>query len=336
MKNLLIIFFTMIAFNLLSVPIMTDVNISEGDSIIIKYDITNFEQGIKIDLGCFKGQTNVKIDTARVKGDFSIIKSKPHYRISINKSALPSDFTLKEYIILPKMLYNGRIYYEMQKINTGSYPIKTEDNVIEMVDTHQFYISKFEITNEQFEAFVNADGYEFQEYWEISPNLMSKNDIGWYYLAKFKMTLPLGWDFRNTPYYQKADSNFKYGPVSNVRWFEIYAFSNWMDCELPTFDQMRVGFSLSKSSGKSIYSGITEFHNGTFPIQKIHDGVAEWLESGVEPTSMSCAGCNEMYFIENSSEYLQDNISYAVKCPLFRAPFLGARIVVNTNKSKIK
>lgn len=332
----MIILFATMAFKLLSIPILTDVSITDNESITIKYKIVNFEKDIEIELGCFKNQTEIKINTNHIKGDIFSIQSKQNYSISINKLGLPKDFNLKEYRILPKMIYQDRIYYEMQEIKKGSYPLKSKDNVIELIDTYKFYISKFEITNEQFAAFVDADGYEFQEYWDVSSNLMSKNDIGWYYLAKFKMALPLEWSFKDLPYYQKASSNFKYGPVTDIRWFEAHAFANWMQCELPTFDQMCVGFALSKSSADSMFTGIAEFSNGKYPIQKIHDGVAEWLESGVEPTSMSCAGCNEMYFIENSSDYLQDNISYAVKCPLFRAPFLGSRIVINANRSKIK
>ncbi|MDO9577686.1 MAG: SUMF1/EgtB/PvdO family nonheme iron enzyme [Candidatus Cloacimonadales bacterium] len=83
--------------------------------------------------------------------------------------------------------------------------------MIEMISTKEFYISKFEVTNEQFRAFVNDDGYEFQEYWMVDPALMSKSGIGWIYQAKYRMTLPFEWSFSNNPFWRKAESNFIYG-----------------------------------------------------------------------------------------------------------------------------
>ena len=318
-----------------AIPILTDVTVSNlPDTVKVEFNLINLpSDSVSIQIACIKDTIEVKIPPK------SILKTNPaegKNEIKILKNALPKDFNLTAYRVFPKLIHNGRIYYEMKKFDRGSYPYVVEKNVMDVVTVNKFYISKFEATNEQFRAFVNADGYEFQEYWEISPKLMSKNDIGWYYLSKYKMTLPHGWSFKEKPYYKKAVSHFKYGPVTNIRWFEAYAFANWMGYELPSFEQMQVAFSKSKVSKSKMYSGITDFINGKYPLQKIRDGVSEWLESGVEPNSMACAGCNEMYFIENNSDYVLDKLSYTVKCPLFRAPFLGTRFVINTDRKKIK
>ena len=333
MKNYLLFILIFFSMALNAVPILTNVFIKNADSLYISFEILNLDAKFtKLDVACFNDSIEYKINA-----DFeSKILNEGMNDISIKKELLPQDFDLKRYKILPKLLYKGRIYYEMKKINGGSYPYSVDKKTMELVTVRDYYISKFEITNEQFAAFVNADGYEFQEYWEISSNLMSKEDIGWYYLSKYKMTLPHGWSFKENPFYKKAPSHFRYSPVTNIRWFEAYAFANWMECELPTFEQMQVAFVKSKVSGKGKFSGISEFKNGKYPLQKIRDGVSEWLESGVEPNSIACAGCNEMYLIENNSDYVLDKLSYAVKCPLFRAPFLGSRIVINTDRSRIK
>ena len=334
MKFGIIIFLMILQTLLTAVPILTDVSISDSSDVRINFKIENLpEDNVRLEVVCFNDSTELQIFSSAEK-DCSL--KEGFNTITIKKSVFPDDYNVTKYMILPKLIYNGRIYYEMQVIKSGSYPYNVEKGIMDLVTVKKFYISKFEITNEQFEAFVNADGYEFQEYWEISPKLMGKSDIGWYYLSKYKMTLPHGWKFANKPYYKDADSHLKYGPVTNIRWFEAYAFANWMGYELPTFEQMKVAFIKSKQSHKAMYSGITEFINGRFPLQKIKDGVSEWLESGVEPNSISCAGCNEMYFIENNSDYMPDKISYSVKCPLFRAPFLGARLVKNTDRESIK
>jgi len=315
---------------LVALPILLEVKISKTDKIEINYQIENAEKNMRIDLGCFEKTDKevFQIEDNFVSGDFGILEEKEKYFLEINQDGLPADFNLKDFIIFPKLIYQDRIYYEMEKTPAGSYPVFKENNVIDMVSTREFYLSKFETTNEQFLAFVNADGYEFREYWEIDPALMSKSSIGWFYQARYKMSLPFDWNYKKEPLFKEAESNFIYGPVTNVRWFEANAFCNWMEGEMPTLKQIEVAFHKSVKSGDEIFSGISVFEKNEFPLQKITDGVSEWLMSGVDPASAACGGCNEMFVIKNNSNRKFERVFTLLKCPLYREADLGFRLVV--------
>ncbi len=331
MKKSLIIIFILVISELSAIPILLNVEIIQQNEIIISWQIENPAEDMKIEIGCFRKSDKeiIEIQSESVTGDFGFLEKKDLYESQIILAELPQDFNLADYIIFLKLIYNDRIYYEMEKFKDGAYGALQEGNVIEMISTKEFYISKYEVTNEQFRAFVNDDGYEFQEYWMIDPALMSKSSIGWIYQAKYRMTLPFEWSFSKSPFWEEAESNFIYGPVTNVRWFEANAFCNWMQGEMPTLKQIQVAFYNSVECKDDIFSGISVFKDNSFPLQKVRDGVSEWLMSGVEPSSASCAGCNEMHVMINNANQKWNYVVTLLKCPLFRNANLGFRIIID-------
>ncbi|MCK4654304.1 MAG: SUMF1/EgtB/PvdO family nonheme iron enzyme [Candidatus Cloacimonetes bacterium] len=331
MRKAIIIIFILVVSGLSAIPILLNVEIIQQNEIVISWKIENPAENMKIEIGCFRKADKeiIEIPSESVTGDFGFLEKKDFYELQIILDGLPQDFMLDDYIIFPKLIYNDRIYYEMKKFKAGAYGVIMAENIIEMISSKEFYISKFEVTNEQFKAFVNADGYEFQEYWMIDPALMSKSIIGWIYQAKYRMTLPFEWSFSKNPFWKKAESNFIYGPVTNVRWFEANAFCNWMQGEMPTLEQIQVAFYNSVECKDDMFSGISIFKDNSFPLQKVWDGVSEWLMSGVEPSSASCAGCNEMFVMINNANQKWNYVVTLLKCPLFRNANLGFRFVID-------
>ena len=326
MKYKIIIVKLLFAYLLSALPIMTNVTVRYNENVIINGKIDNPEKGMEIEIGCYK-ISDKKITTFQfVSGDYGKIGEKEQFRIVI--SHLPQNFVFTDYIIFPKLIFNDKIYYEMEKVSGDSYVISYKNNIIEPINENSFYISKFEVTNEQYLCFVNADGYEFEEYWEVDPTLMSKTNIGWLYQAKYKMSLPIGWLFKNTPFFKEAESNFVYGPVTNVRWFEANAFCNWMGGTMPTERQYKIVFSRSDEKNDNLFAGISEFRNRVFPIQHIKDGVSEWMMSGVDPTSAACGGCNEMYILKNNAKQTEKSVFKLLKCPLYRETDVGLRLII--------
>ena len=330
-KIYLIVLFVGIVFqlDLLAVPKIIDVHINIADTISISWRIDDPEDNMQIELGCFETKTKemIEIEKRFVSGDFGNIEAKPEYQIKILSDAFPENSDKNT--IFPKLIFNGRIYYEMELIPAGRYYVHTGKNVIEEVSTRAFYISKFEITNEQFYAFINSDGYEIYEFWKIAKDIMSNIDVGWNYQGKLLMSKPHGWNFENDPPWKDADSNFRYSPVTNIRWFEANAFSNWMECRLPNVKQIKSAFSESQYESEQIYENLYLNSDGVFPLQNVRGGVSEWLASGVPPVAISCsAGCNEMFFIENNADSSNKPFGYMVKCPLYRNSALGFRVVI--------
>ena len=101
---------------------------------------------------------------------------------------------------------------------------------------------------------------------------------------------------------------------------------------MPDLKQIKIAFLNSGVSPDDMFSGISVFENGEFPLQKVKDGVSEWLMSGVDPTSMACAGCNEMDILKNNSLEQENETNFVVKCPLYRSVDLGFRFVIVRKK----
>jgi len=322
------IFFMGVALqlNLLAIPKIVNVHIALADTISISWKITNPEDNMKIELGCFIKKEVIEIEDKFVSGDLGIIDKKPEYQLKISNDAFPKE--MKEYTIFPKLIFEERIYYEMELISAGNYYFLADKNMLESVSTKAFYVSKFEVTNEQYLAFINSDGYEIHKFWKIADDIMSNMEVGWNYQGSLKMSKPNGWDFSQNLPWQEADSNFRYSPVTNIRWFEANAFCNWMGCKLPNLEQLKSAFSKSQYDLGQIYENFYFNSGGFFPLQNVKGGVSEWLAIGVPPVAISCsAGCNEMFFLKNNADNTEKPFEYSVKCPLYRNPALGIRFV---------
>ena len=98
------------------------------------------------------------------------------------------------------------------------------------VSVEAFWLMQTEVTNAQFRAFVEADGYQEQSWW---------TEAGWQWRqANMSTTKPRFWD--DTSY---AAFNGDNQPVIGVNWYEAVAYARWLaaatklDIRLPTESQ---------------------------------------------------------------------------------------------------
>ncbi|MBC8527419.1 MAG: SUMF1/EgtB/PvdO family nonheme iron enzyme [Candidatus Cloacimonetes bacterium] len=312
-------------------PILLNVNEHLSDSsLVIKYKIENFQNGVEAKINILQKNTKEipALNEQKIIGDYGKIEEKENYQFEILINLLPDNFNFQEYTAFPKIIFQDRIYYEMEKIEKGKYSFYQDDEKKVFEAAKDFYISKFEVSNEQFVAFINTDGYEIKEYWLVKKGVMANPEVGWNFQGIFNMSAPMDWNLNDSPYWKSAPSNFVYGPVTNLRWFEANAFCNWMGSSLPDLNDISICFSFDSVENDSTYNPacLDIDKNGEFPLHFIRSNVSEWLILSVDSNAPPCGpGCREMFYLMNNSNTPYEFPDKGVSCPLYRNVILGFR-----------
>jgi len=131
-----------------------------------------------------------------------------------------------EQVVAKVIASDGQIIAgEMVLVPAGPFPMGSTldfcSQPVHQVTLDSFYIDKYEVTNAEFEQFINLDGYETQAYW--SP-------AGWGWRTAGSFTAPANWgsaDHRSGPAYPGF-------PVHSVCWYEAEAYANFAGKRLPT------------------------------------------------------------------------------------------------------
>jgi serine/threonine protein kinase len=95
-----------------------------------------------------------------------------------------------------------------------------------------FWIDRYEVTNEQFKAFVDDGGYAKRDLWHEA-FFHDGSEIGWEEASALHVDStgrpgPAGWELGSYP-----DGTANH-PVHGISWYEAEAFANWSGKSLPT------------------------------------------------------------------------------------------------------
>jgi formylglycine-generating enzyme required for sulfatase activity len=104
---------------------------------------------------------------------------------------------------------------DMVKVLKGPFLYGEEKTRITI--DHDYWIDKYPVTNKNYRAFIEADGYRNQAYW--SPE-------GWNWKTKNNIASPGYW---NDERWNQADR-----PVVGVSYYEAEAYATWVGKRLPT------------------------------------------------------------------------------------------------------
>jgi len=104
-------------------------------------------------------------------------------------------------------LGDSRELREFIPVEGGKYYLRS---LKKKVDITPFKMSKYPVTNDWFEEFVNDNGYTGKEYW-------SKDGLKW-----------LEEDTKQPEFWNERKRRCPNSPVVGVSWFEADAFANWL------------------------------------------------------------------------------------------------------------
>ena len=116
----------------------------------------------------------------------------------------------------------------MVRVLGGRDPLRF--GVVNSVD--EYWLDRFEVTNQQFRAFVDQGGYRKQEYWR-QPFVDGSKTLSWQEaMARFRDSTgrpgPATWELGTYP---DGQADF---PVGGVSWYEAAAFAEFSGKSLPT------------------------------------------------------------------------------------------------------
>ena len=137
------------------------------------------------------------------------------------------------------------------RIPPGRYPF--QDDWIEIEEA--YWLSRFPVTNSQFERFVRDGGYRNEAHW---------SDKGWKWLQQAQVTEPI--------YFHDHRFDAPNQPVVGVSWWEAKAFCRWAGGRLPS-EQEWESAARGREAREYPWDGPWK------------DGICNTLESGLGGTS---------------------------------------------------
>jgi dienelactone hydrolase len=123
----------------------------------------------------------------------------------------------------------GSVPYAMVLVPHGSFDLETTGEEVALPD---YWLDRFEITNRQYKAFVDAGAYRKREYWK-EPFSGGGRTLTWdEAMAEFRDATgrpgPSTWELGSYP---EGQDDF---PVAGVSWYEAAAYANFVGKQLPT------------------------------------------------------------------------------------------------------
>lgn len=172
---------------------------------------------------------------------------------------------------------------EMTYVFSGKFPIGSavpdDRNPAREVFVDFFFIDKYEVTNRQFKAFVNAGGYAEAKYWDTEAIAHVPE-----FTDRTGKPGPATWENGTFP---QGKEDF---PVTGVCWYEARAYARWAGKRLPREEEWEKAASWdAQAQQKRVYPWGDEWHLdwGNFTED-------EPTKVGCFPEDLSPAGCYDM------------------------------------------
>jgi len=192
-----------------------------------------------------------------------------------------------------------------------------------------FLIDRHEVTNREYQAFVDAGGYERPELWE-HPIVASGRTLAWdeamaLFADRTGRRGPSTWEVGSFP---EGEGDF---PVGGVSWYEAAAYARFAGKELPTVHHWQQAFGASDQAyfipvsnleGTSVRSTTESMSLGRFGTYDMAGNVREWsFNASGDQRFILGGGWNDPYYLATDLMYAQP--------PLDRSATNGIRLAVH-------
>ena len=196
-----------------------------------------FYSDLDSDEWVFVGKTPIK---ARIPGINS--GARGYIKFKIAKKGYKDYLSLTTAGLIGRVSFNNEKYslIPISDENTNMVQVPkgptrlfvSELGDLNVVNLESYWIDKYEVTNEQYQSFINAGGYKKREYWDIILNEDGKT-IPWaqgmlIFVDKSGLNGPSTW---SNGTYRSGQGNY---PVMGVSWYEARAYAKWAGKTLPT------------------------------------------------------------------------------------------------------
>jgi predicted esterase len=202
------------------------------------------------------------------------------------------------------------------------------------IEVPAFLIGEYEVTNREFQNFVQAGGYQKQDYW-TEKFMADGRELSWQEaMSRFRDATgrsgPATWEMGEYP---RGQEDY---PVSGVSWYEAAAYANFASRRLPTVYEWRL------AAGGSIFSEILNLSNfgtkGPAPVGS-HAGLGPYgtydMAGNVKEWCWNANGTNR-YILGgawNDAVYMfMDDDAHP---PLDRLPTYGFRLVQSVESTSL-
>lgn len=197
-----------------------------GARVIATRLASNSEKGTQSELG------TTPIQDLRIpRGAYTLHIEKDGYA--------PAAQTISRHLFEPtirvahKLIATDALPEEMVFVPGGHYKLRGQDRLTAKGVTLQDYaIDRYEVSNADYKAFIDAGGYRERSYWE-HPFIKDETLLSWedgitLLTDRTGLQGPRSW---SNQLYPEDEANF---PVTGVTWYEAAAYAAWADKRLPT------------------------------------------------------------------------------------------------------
>ena len=189
-----------------------------------------------------------------------------------------------------------------------------------------FLIGKYEVTNREFQKFVQAGGYQKQQYW-TEKFVAEGRELSWQQaMSRFRDATgrpgPATWELGEYP---KGQDDY---PASGVSWYEAAAYANFAGKRLPTVYEWRL------AAGSDVFSEILDLSNfgtkGPAPVGS-YAGLGPYgtydMAGNVKEWCWNASGTNRYILGGAWNDAVYMFIDDDAHPPIGRLPTYGIRLV---------